>query len=158
MPVTFRIRRDTAANWASVNPVLSLGEPGIETNTRRIKYGDGVTAWSALGYALADPYATITIAQGGTGATTATAARTALGLGTAATRNTGTSGTAIPLLNTANTWSANQVFSASVIISASSPPATATASGTAGQVTWDANYLYVCVATNSWKRTALSAW
>ena len=27
--------------------------------------------------------------------------------------------------------------------------------GTAGQITWDANYIYVCVATNTWKRAAL---
>jgi hypothetical protein len=51
----FRIRRDTAANWTSVNPVLKLGEPGLETNTRRVKYGDGVTAWNALAYSVADP-------------------------------------------------------------------------------------------------------
>ncbi|HVH49970.1 MAG TPA: hypothetical protein VM760_08870 [Sphingomicrobium sp.] len=51
----FRIRRDTAANWASVNPVLKLGEPGLETDTRRIKYGDGSTAWNSLGYGVGDP-------------------------------------------------------------------------------------------------------
>jgi len=49
----FRIRRDTAANWSAVNPVLALGEPGLETDTRRVKYGDGVTAWSALLYSSA---------------------------------------------------------------------------------------------------------
>jgi hypothetical protein len=27
-----------------------------------------------------------------------------------------------------------------------------------GSVCWDANYVYVCVATNSWKRAALAAW
>ena len=52
---TFRIRRDTAANWTAANPVLKLGEPGLETNTRKVKYGDGATAWNALAYATA-PY------------------------------------------------------------------------------------------------------
>jgi hypothetical protein len=47
----FRIRRDTAANWTTVNPTLALGEPGLETDTRRVKYGDGATAWNALDYA-----------------------------------------------------------------------------------------------------------
>jgi hypothetical protein len=28
--------------------------------------------------------------------------------------------------------------------------------GTAGDISWDANYIYVCTATNSWKRVALS--
>jgi hypothetical protein len=49
--VKFRIRRDTAANWASVDPVLALGEPGLETDTRRVKYGDGATDWNDLDYA-----------------------------------------------------------------------------------------------------------
>jgi len=40
----------------------------------------------------------------------------------------------------------------------SSPLATktSTSAGTAGQITWDANYIYVCTATNTWKRVALS--
>lgn len=37
-------------------------------------------------------------------------------------------------------------------------PASATAAGDVGSVCWDANYVYVCVATNSWKRAALAAW
>lgn len=43
-----------------------------------------------------------------------TTARTNLGLGTAATASTGTSGATIPLLNAANTWSAAQTFSAAI--------------------------------------------
>ncbi len=37
-------------------------------------------------------------------------------------------------------------------------PASATATGTAGEVAWDANYVYVCVATNTWKRVAIATW
>jgi len=37
-------------------------------------------------------------------------------------------------------------------------PASAGASGTAGDIAWDTNYVYVCVATNTWKRAALSTW
>jgi hypothetical protein len=50
------------------------------------------------------------ITSGGTGAATAAAARTNLGLGTAAIVNTGTSGATIPLLNGTNTWSGVQNF------------------------------------------------
>ena len=45
------LRNDTAANWASTNPVLKLGEMGIETDTNMFKFGDGVTAWNELAYA-----------------------------------------------------------------------------------------------------------
>jgi hypothetical protein len=45
-----QVRRDTAANWTSTNPVLAAGEVGLETNTRRLKYGDGTTTWTSLAY------------------------------------------------------------------------------------------------------------
>lgn len=37
-------------------------------------------------------------------------------------------------------------------------PASASATGTTGTVAWDANYLYVCTATDTWKRAALATW
>jgi len=37
-------------------------------------------------------------------------------------------------------------------------PASATATGTAGEIAWDANYVYVCTATNTWKRVAIATW
>ena len=43
-------RIDTAARWTSINPVLLAGELGIETDTHRIKAGDGTTAWTSLPY------------------------------------------------------------------------------------------------------------
>jgi hypothetical protein len=46
-----QFRRDTSANWTRVNPVLEDGEPGLETDTNYIKYGDGNTAWVDLDYA-----------------------------------------------------------------------------------------------------------
>jgi hypothetical protein len=45
-----QIRRDTAANWTSANPTLAQGELGIETDTLKIKCGNGSTAWSSLSY------------------------------------------------------------------------------------------------------------
>lgn len=39
-----------------------------------------------------------------------------------------------------------------------STPASASASGTAGTVTWDSSYIYVCTATNTWKRAAIATW
>jgi len=37
-------------------------------------------------------------------------------------------------------------------------PATAGATGVTGTITWDADYIYVCTATNTWKRTAIATW
>lgn len=37
-------------------------------------------------------------------------------------------------------------------------PASATASGNQGDITWDADHVYICTATNTWKRAALSSW
>lgn len=38
------------------------------------------------------------------------------------------------------------------------PPSSASDTGKPGETTWDDNYLYVCIAANTWKRTALSTW
>ena len=37
-------------------------------------------------------------------------------------------------------------------------PATAGAAGNAGDICWDNNYIYVCVAANTWKRVAIATW
>jgi hypothetical protein len=50
MSAQIKLRRDTSTNWTTVNPVLSNGEPGIETDTRRIKFGNGSSAWNSLPY------------------------------------------------------------------------------------------------------------
>lgn len=46
--MTIKIKRDTAANWASANPVLALGQPGHDTTNNQIRVGNGASVWSAL--------------------------------------------------------------------------------------------------------------
>ncbi len=48
--VQLKLRSDTAANWTSANPTLLSGELGRETDTGKIKIGNGSTAWTALAY------------------------------------------------------------------------------------------------------------
>ena len=48
--VQMQQRRDTAANWTAAGPTLLAGEIGYETDTGKIKIGDGVTAWASLAY------------------------------------------------------------------------------------------------------------
>lgn len=59
MTSKIRSRRDTAANWASVNPVLADGEFGYEKPpSSKLKIGDGVSAWNDLPYHAPAPAAT----------------------------------------------------------------------------------------------------
>ena len=44
-------RNDTSRLWTAANPVLAVGEMGVETDTNKFKFGDGTTAWSSLAYA-----------------------------------------------------------------------------------------------------------
>lgn len=50
MSVTIQLRGDSAANWATANPILAEREIGINTDNNTYKIGDGVTAWSSLPY------------------------------------------------------------------------------------------------------------
>jgi hypothetical protein len=51
-----------------------------------------------------------------------------------------------------------QVNDNRIRIATAKTPASATDTGVAGEICWDANYVYVCTATNTWKRSAISTW
>jgi hypothetical protein len=65
MATRIQKRRDTAANWTAVNPVLAQGEEGIELDTNKEKIGNGTTAWNSL------PYKTLGLTPSAIGAATA---------------------------------------------------------------------------------------
>jgi hypothetical protein len=48
MAIRIQLRRDTAANWTSSNPVLRAGELGIETDTLKFKIGNGSSTWTQI--------------------------------------------------------------------------------------------------------------
>lgn len=50
MPYVIQLRRDTMLRWELKNPILAEGEPGVETNTGKLKMGDGVHTWLELPY------------------------------------------------------------------------------------------------------------
>jgi hypothetical protein len=52
MTTKIQLRRDTSANWTSINPTLFSGEIGFETDTGKFKIGNGSSVWSALDYFL----------------------------------------------------------------------------------------------------------
>ena len=39
-----------------------------------------------------------------------------------------------------------------------STPSSASDTGVAGSIAWDASYIYVCSATNTWLRVAIATW
>ena len=45
-----QVRRDTAALWNTTNPILASGEFGYESDTGKLKIGDGTTTWTSLDY------------------------------------------------------------------------------------------------------------
>jgi hypothetical protein len=73
MAVQLQLRRGTASQWTTANPLLAQGEIGIETDTLKIKIGDGINAWTALAYYTAGAVAVTTV-NGQTGVVTLTAA------------------------------------------------------------------------------------
>ena len=69
--VRIQLRRGTATEWTNADTalnssgglVLAAGEMAVETNTRKIKIGDGSSRWSALSYVASDSPAITEIAQ-----------------------------------------------------------------------------------------------
>jgi hypothetical protein len=66
MAYELQVRRGTAAAATAANPTLAQGEMGFETDTGKLKIGDGVTAWTGLAY----------FGGGGSGAVASVFART----------------------------------------------------------------------------------
>ncbi len=46
MAIKIQSRRDTASNWTNTNPVPHAGEICVETDTLKVKVGNGSTAWA----------------------------------------------------------------------------------------------------------------
>ena len=47
LDVKIQIRNDTKNNWTTQNPVLLKGEMGVETDTRKFKFGDGCLLYTS---------------------------------------------------------------------------------------------------------------
>ena len=54
MSAIIQLKRGTAAALTSANPVLAAGEVVFETDTKKMKVGDGSTAWTSLTYTATD--------------------------------------------------------------------------------------------------------
>ena len=65
MPIKIQHRRDTASDWTAANPIPFDGELCFETDTGKLKMGDGVTSWTSLSYVDTDTQNTYTVGDGG---------------------------------------------------------------------------------------------
>ena len=65
MATVIQVKRGTASSWTSANTVLAAGEIGFESDTKKMKVGDGSTAWTSLLYTSTDGDITAVVA--GTG-------------------------------------------------------------------------------------------
>jgi hypothetical protein len=79
----------------------------------------------------------------------AAAHRAALGLTSLATTAAGTGVTTALAINIGNVGS---------IITRASIPSTPTSTGVVGQIAADSSFFYICTATNTWRRVALTTW
>lgn len=62
MSIRMQQRRGTASVWLANDPILAPGEIGIESDTGKFKFGNGIDTWTNLSYAVTPtdltPYAT----------------------------------------------------------------------------------------------------
>lgn len=96
-----------------------------------------------------------------TGTTNGAYAGIASTAATALDLNVNTGGSITQRINNAtvvNVTSTGAAVSGKFYVSTTQTPASASASGTTGQICWDASYLYVCVNTNTWTRVAIATW
>jgi hypothetical protein len=68
------------------------------------------------------------------------------------------SGSGVVGIGTDDPAVALDVNSDSIRVRTDKTPASAGAAGEQGQIAWDTNYIYICVAANTWKRVAISTW
>ena len=66
--------------------------------------------------------------------------------------------TRLTLNSTAATFAGAVTIGGTVIHTLSATPASASATGTVGTMSWDASYIYICTAANTWKRVAIATW
>lgn len=56
MAIKFQVKRSNNSTWSSVNPILAEGEFGFETNTNKLKIGNGSNTWNTLSYIATNAY------------------------------------------------------------------------------------------------------
>ena len=146
-----QLRRDTAANWTSTNPVLAQGEVGYDLTSGKMKVGNGTSTWEQLAYfndgSFSGSYSDLTNKP--------------------ALATVATSGSYADLTNKPTLFSGSYADLTNVpdhsnyVVKATAPTTSKGAEGdTAGLVAFDSIYAYYCTGTYTdgttdiWKRVA----
>ena len=168
MAYRIQIRRDTSSNWTSNNPILLQGEFGYELNTGYAKIGDGQTAWTALDYFGGTGPSGPMGATGSVGATgqavyilgstgyVFSPGASGIGFTGSGVTNITSDGNYVTVTITSATGATGATGSSAIV--SSTPPGSSGAAGATGDLALDSDWLYVCVATDTWKRTLLTGW
>jgi hypothetical protein len=70
----------------------------------------------------------------------------------------GTNAVVISANNQSATFAGAATIAGTVIHTLSATPATSTATGPVGTISWDSGYIYICTSANTWKRVAIATW
>lgn len=134
----------------TVNNTTSAVSIGASATTGTFILG-GTTSTGSIGIGRSTQNQTVNIANGAV----ASGNVKSLNIGTG-----GVSGSTTNIIIGTNTSGAtgNIRLQSNVNLESTYVPSTASSSGQPGQIIWDTNYIYICVAANTWKRANISTW
>lgn len=178
MAYRIQFRRDTTANWTSINPILLQGEFAYSLDTGFAKIGDGSSTWSQLAYFGGTGPTGPTGIIGATGSTGPSVSilgstgyvfspgASGIGFTGSGISNITSDGSYVTVTITSGSGPTGATGANSTVPGPTGstgtvsdiPPGTSGAVGATGQLALDSDYLYVCIGTNTWKRTALTSW
>lgn len=159
--VRIRLRRDTYAAWTGINPTLALGEAAYETDTYKLKVGDGINNWTGLPYIRVDndsidfpdpPDVYLTISSSITNSNVED--RIIINLSDGERLSIiGSEGVNVDYSDSYNRIiiSADKLYDPVAYGTIYNP----TSSGTPGSLMYDQDWFYFCTDTNYWQRTPL---
>jgi len=178
MAYSIQFRRDTTANWTSINPILLQGELAYSLDTGFAKIGDGTSTWTQLTYFGGTGPTGPTGIVGATGSTGPSVSvlgstgyvfspgASGIGFTGSGISNITTDGTYVTVTITSGSGPTGATGANSTVPGPTGstgtvsniPPGSSGAIGATGQLALDSDWLYVCIGTNTWKRTALTSW
>ena len=148
------VKIDTSNSLFDSDAAIAITNPNSDTFGRstNLNFNQGTDASIGRIASIASVYTTFSTSVGG-----ALAFSTNNGSGTVGEKmritSTGNVG-----IGTTSPTTLLDVNADTVRVRTARTPASASATGATGEICWDANYIYVCTATNTWRRTAISSW